>query len=99
MGHEVEGDTIVAVALPGRRRAVVEDVALMPLAARAVVFGARQDQLQVGLRADRTGDRGIEARPAGAALVLGLRSEQRQVAAGAMEAALALFLVQRTAAR
>ena len=41
--------------------------------------------LHVGLGADGAGQRGIEARPAGAALELGLGAEEGQVAAGAVE--------------
>src|SRR5262249_50309482 len=41
----------------------------------------------------------IEARPAGAALELGVGGEQRQVAAGAGEDALAVLLEQRARAR
>src|SRR4029453_16537717 len=85
-------------AAAGRRGAIVEAVALVPLAARAVVLRPRHDQLQVGLRADRAGQRRIEARPAGAAFELGVGREQRQVAAGAVEKALPLPVVERARA-
>ena len=53
----------------------------------------------VGRGADRVRQRLIEARPAGAALELGLRREQRQVAAGAGEGALALLAIERARCR
>ena len=92
---ELQRDAVVAVALAGRLRAVVEDVALVAAAARAVVLGARNEHLEVGLGRHARPDGGVEARPAGAALELRLRREQRQVAAGADEAALALLVVER----
>src|SRR4051794_12063992 len=79
--HELERHAVVAIALAGRLRAVVEDVALVALAARAMVFGARHDQQEVGLLLEVAGNVVVEARPAGAALELGLRPEERQVAA------------------
>src|SRR6478672_2338138 len=45
--------------------------------------------------ADRVLQRLIETRPAGAAFEFGFRGEQRQVAAGACEDALAMFLQER----
>src|SRR5450755_2281727 len=93
-GNELQRDAVVAVALAGRRRAVVEDVALVAAAAHAVVLGARDDHLDVGLGDDRARQRGVEARPAGAALELGLRGEERKVAAGADEAAVAMLGVE-----
>ena len=96
---ELQRHAVVAIALAGRRRAVVEDVALVAVAADAVVLDARDHHLHVGLGADGAGQRGIEARPAGAALELGLRAEERQVAAGAVKAALALLGVERARAR
>src|SRR5439155_1961301 len=50
--HELERDAVVAVALARRLRTVVEEVPLVPAAARAVVLGARENQLEVGLRVD-----------------------------------------------
>src|SRR4051812_23332066 len=83
---ELQGDAVVAVTLAGRRRTVVEDVALVAAAAHAVVLGARDEHLVVGLHRDRPGQRRPEARPAGAALELRVRGEQRQFAAGTDEA-------------
>src|SRR5512143_560333 len=82
--HELQGDAVVAPALAGGRRAVLEDVALMPAAARAVILGARVDELEVPRRGHVGGGDGFEeARPAGAAVELAGRAEQGQVAAGA----------------
>src|SRR5204862_227780 len=76
-----------------------EDLALVATAAHDGVLVAQDDQLDAGLGQDRTGYRRIEARPAGAALELGVRREERQVAAGADEAPLAVLLVERAGPR
>src|SRR3990172_6260907 len=91
---ELQSYSIVAPALSGRLGAVVENVALMPAAAPAVVFLSRQDQLEVGLGFDIPLDRLREARPAGAAFELGLRPEQWQAACSAYKSARALLLVR-----
>src|SRR5262245_31510827 len=74
-------------------------MSLVPAAADAVVLHARQDQLVVGRGAEASGNEVEEARPPGAALVLGLRLEERQLAAGAHEGALALLGIERARAR
>src|SRR5271169_5206383 len=88
-----------AVAQSGRLRPVVEDVTEMAAAAAAMHFGPRHAEGPVFGFADRIVERLVEARPAGAALELGLRGEQRQVATGAGEDALAMLLEQWTRAR
>src|SRR3546814_13349058 len=55
--------------------------------------GARIAEVAVGRRTDRAFERGPEARPAGAAVELGLARIERQGAAGADEGSGALFLV------
>ena len=72
---------------------------MMAAAAAAMHFGARHAERRVLGFADGIVERLPEARPAGAALVFGVRGEQRQVAAGAGEDALALFLQQRARTR
>ena len=62
---------IVAITLARWLRTIVKDVALVPAAARAMVFGARVDQFKVSRCADVVGDRRIKARPARAAFVFG----------------------------
>src|SRR5262245_11274917 len=62
--HEFQGDAVVAVALARGLGAVVEDMALVPFAARAVVFRARQDELEVGLGLEAARDEREEAGPA-----------------------------------
>src|SRR6202040_3059614 len=84
-----------AVAQSGRLRPIVEDVTEMAAAAAAVHFGAQNAEGAVFGLADGIVERLIEARPAGAALELGLRGEQRQVTTGAGEDALAMLLQQR----
>src|SRR5258707_15280281 len=75
--------TVHAVAQAGRLRPIVEHVAEMAAATAAVNFGPQHPKSAVLGFADGVFERLIKARPAGAALELGLRREQRQVAAGA----------------
>ena len=83
------------MALAGRRRTVVEDMAEMSAATAAMLFGAGHSEGQVAPVGDGVGQRFLEARPAGAAVIFGRRAEQRQFAAGAGENPLAMFLEQR----
>src|SRR5262245_36255099 len=94
-----ERDAVVAVALPRRLRPVVEHVTLVAATADAVVFEPRPNQLEVPLRAEPALDRPVEAGPACAAVVFGLRAEEREVARGADVAALPLLLVERARER
>src|SRR5215813_6568798 len=89
--NELQRDAVVAVALARWLRTIVEHVTLVAAATRAVILGAREHQLEVGLRAEPSRDRRIEARPSGAALVLGFAQEERQIAPRAGEVALALL--------
>src|SRR6185369_1682396 len=91
---ELQRDAVVAPALIGRRRAVVENMAVVAAAARAVIFQPRVDQEEVLLLLERARDGGEEARPAGAGVEFHLRGEQRQPAARAGEHARALLLVE-----
>src|SRR5260370_12189854 len=84
-----------AVAKAGRFRPVVEDVAEMAAAAAAVNFGPQHPKSTVFGLADGVLERLIKTRPAGAALEFRFRGEQRQIAAGAGEDALAMLLEQR----
>src|SRR6185312_2819753 len=95
---EGQRQTVHAVTQAGRLRTVVKDVAEMAAAAAAMHFGAQHAKGAVRGGADRVLERLIETRPAGAALELGLRREQRQVAAGAGEDALTVLLQQRAGA-
>src|SRR5580693_3754815 len=81
------------------RRAVVEDVAEMAAAAAAVHLGAHHAPAAVARGIDRARLRIVETRPAGAALELLLRGEQRLPAAGAIKRAGAFFVIERAAAR
>src|ERR1700733_14711715 len=94
---EFHGDAVDAIAQMGRRRAVVEDVAEMAAAAVAMHLGADHAVAAIGRGFDRAVDRIVEARPAGAALELRLRHEQRLVAPGTHEGAMPLLEVQGTA--
>src|SRR5690606_41030633 len=71
----------------------------MAAAVGAVDLGSRVDELVVGRSADRAGQRAVEARPAGAALELGLARVELVAAAGAEESAGAVLVVERRAER
>src|SRR5258708_18695896 len=71
----------------------------MSAAAAAMHLGAYHAPAAVGRGLDGARLRIVEARPAGAALELLLRGEQRLVAAGAVERAGALLVIERAAAR
>src|SRR5713226_3274510 len=68
LGDEAQRHAVVAVAKAGRLRAVVEDVAVVPAAAHAMVLGALHEELAVFLGLECPGDRGEKARPAGTAV-------------------------------
>src|SRR5581483_10673920 len=71
----------------------------MAAAAAAMHFRARHAMAAVDGGLHRTGLRIVEAGPAGAALELFLRDEQRLSASGTGKSAGALLVVQRAAAR
>src|SRR5215469_10752618 len=96
---EGQRETVHAVAQAGRLRTVIEDVAEMAAAAAAMYLRAQHAEGPVRGGADRVLERLVEARPAGAALELGLGGEQRQVAAGAGEDTFAVLLQKRAGAR
>src|SRR5690349_15199493 len=99
LGDELEGDAVVAVPQTGRRRAVVEEVAVVAAATLAVVLGARIDEVHVLLGVEDARDAREEGRPAGARVELHLRSKERQVAARAGKDAGALLVIERAGAR
>src|SRR4051794_1449053 len=96
--NEAQRHAIVAIALSGRRRPVIEHVAVVAAAAGAVVFGAREDELEVGLVAEGARDGREKTRPAGAAVELHRGTEQRQGAARTNENARTFLMVERAAA-
>src|SRR5271169_4775629 len=96
---EIHRHAVDAIAQMRGRRAVFEDVAEMAAAAAAVHLGALHAPAAVGDGIDRARLRIVKARPAGAALEFFLRGEQRLLAAGAVERAGALFVIERAAAR
>src|SRR6266481_6196415 len=91
---EHQRKAVHAVAQAGRLRSVVEDVTEMAAAAAAMNFGPQHSQGPVFGLADGVLEWLIKTRPAGAALEFRLRGEQRQVAPGAGEDALAMLLEQ-----
>src|SRR5690242_8806677 len=83
----------------GRRRTVFKYMAEMTAALAAVDLGADHAVALIGRALDCAGLGIVEARPASAALELGLGGEQLLPAAGAIERAGAFFVIQRAAAR
>src|ERR1700691_1010305 len=77
---KLQRKAVHAVTQAGRLRPIVEDVAEMAAAAAAVNFGAQHPEGAVFGLADGVLERLVETRPASAALIFGLRGEQRQVA-------------------
>src|SRR5215471_9404337 len=96
---EVEHRAVDAVPLPRRRRTVRKDVTEMAAAPRAVHFGARHAVGAIDGRADRPWMRRVETRPAGPRIEFRFVGEELLPAAGARKRPLALFGVERTAAR
>src|SRR5215469_15120547 len=92
---EVERDAVHAVALAGRVRSVVEDMAEMPAAPAAVDFGSRHEEAAVGFGSDCFVERCPEAGPAGAAVEFGVGRKQQLPAAGAMVEPGPILLVER----
>ncbi len=97
--HELQRDAVYAVALAGRRGAVVEDVAEMAAATGAAHLRAPDAEEAAAGGDVRRVDRLVEARPAGAGIELGLGAEERQAAAGAHEGAGARLVVERAGER
>ena len=91
---ELQGHTVVAPPLAGRRRPVLEHVPLVAAATGAVIFGPGQDQLEVPLGLHVTLDVGEEAGPPGTAVELHLGREQRQLASRAYELSLVFLFIE-----
>ena len=88
-----------AIPLAGRLGPVVEHMAKVSAAARAMHLHARHHHPAIGLGAHRLGQGCPEARPAGAALELGLAAEQRVRASRAGEGARTVLGVERARSR
>ena len=98
-GLEFERYAVHAIALTGRLRPVLEHMAEMPAAAAAMHFGSRHEQAAIGFGLDRIVERRPEARPPGAAVELGIRSEQRLPATGTVVDPGFVLLVERARCR
>src|SRR5882762_11211701 len=96
---EHQAKAVDAIAQAGRLWSVVEDMAEVAAAAAAMHFGAEDAEGAILGLADGVFQGLIKTRPAGAAFEFGLRGEQRQVAAGAGEDALAMLLQERARTR
>ena len=95
---ELQRHAIHAVALAARLRAVGKHVAEVAAAARTVHLGAAHEVAAVLVGPHRPGHGPVEARPARAAFVLGVRLKELLAAAGAAEHAAAVLLVERAGA-
>src|ERR1700692_2334838 len=87
---EVHCDAVDAIAKMRRRRPIVEDMPEGTAAPAAMHLGANHTETLVCGRLDRPLDGVVEARPAGAALELLFRHEQRLAAVGARVCAVPL---------
>src|SRR4051812_19070313 len=96
---ERERRAVHAVAQPGRRRTVLEDMAEMAAALRAMHLHPAHEQAVVLGGRDAAFERREEARPAGAALELFAAAKERRAAGGAGESARALLPIERARSR
>src|SRR5215831_18828884 len=96
---EVQCHAVDAIAQMRRGRPILEHMAEMAAAAAAVHFRAHHPEATVAGGLDRARNRVVEAGPAGAAVELGFRDEQRLPAADAGEGAGPLLIIERAAAR
>src|SRR6266851_8436943 len=95
---EQQRKAVHAIAQTGRLRTIIEHVTEMTATTAAVHFVAQHAEGAVRRRADGVFERLVKARPSRAAFELRLGREQRQVAAGTGEDALAMFLQKRARA-
>jgi len=91
----MESQAVVAPALPCWLGTIVEHVSLVAPATAAVVFGPRQDELEVRLRVDMPLNRLGKAGPTSSTVELGIGDEERQRARGAEKRTRALLIVER----
>ena len=96
-GKKDECDSVVAVAQAGGCGAVVKAVALVSVALCAVVFGTREEQLEVAAGGDGPLNNIEKARPAGAALIFHCCGKERLAATGTGVNPLSLFESERIA--
>src|SRR6185437_3352161 len=96
---EFKRNTVNAVAQMRRWRPIIEYVAEMASATAAMDLVANHAVTVIGIAFDRSGQRIVEAWPAGPALEFHFRDEQRLVACDASKGAGSLFVEQSAAAR
>src|SRR5262245_16317549 len=97
LGLELQSHSVHAIAQARRRRSIIEHVAEVATAALAVDLCASHEQALVDAGGYRIFEGCIEARPAGAAVELGLRREQGKIAPGAQVGAGRILLVKGAA--
>src|SRR5215471_2050698 len=97
LGLELQGHTVHAVAQARRRRSIIEHVAEVATTAPAVDLCASHEQALVDAGGHRIFEGCIEARPAGAAVELGLRREQGKIAPRTQVGAGRILLVKGAA--
>lgn len=93
--NKAEGDAVVAIPLAGWGRAVVEHVTLMSTAPSTVILNTWQDEFEVSLGLYAICDRVKETWPPCAAVKLGGRFEEWEVARGADVGARPFLIVER----
>src|SRR5437868_1274208 len=91
---KIERHAVHAVALSGRLRTVVENVAEVAAAAAAMNFGSCHEKAAVALGFDRLVERRPKAWPAGATVELSVRRKQRLTATGAVIDPSAVLLIE-----
>src|SRR4029079_7431511 len=96
---ERQSHAVHAITQPGRRRAVVEDMAEMAAAAGTMDGCAAHAERTVFLGGDDIFERGPKAWPAGAAFELGGRGKQVKAAARAGEVSTPVLIEQRAGER
>ena len=89
-----QGDAVIAIALAGGLRTIVEHMPLVSATAAAMILRAGKNQLEVHFGANAIGERLPEAGPAGAALIFCRGRKQGQFTAFAHKRAVPLFLQQ-----
>src|SRR5262249_49434900 len=97
LGLELQAHAVHAVAPARRRRSIIEHVAEVASAAPAVDLCASSEQALVDAGGHRIFEGCIEARPAGAAVELGLRREQGKIAPRTQVGAMRILLVKGAA--
>jgi len=96
-GDEFQSYAVIAPALTGGFRAIVEYVTLVAATASAVIFSARQQHFEVTPGFGMAVNRGIKAGPTGAAIEFGTGFKQRQITSRTDVYTITILLIQAAA--